>query len=138
MPVWDVHFNPSGLYFLSGGADGMVVLWKTDNPKPQRIFNHQRDIYKVQFAKNPEFAFAAGEEGILFIYNLVHATVEKQIHLGTSIFNFNLGHSGIYIAIITTEGKVIVHNIQQGLTLGSFYFHFQTSKDPCSKKQNIH
>lgn len=51
--VWDVHFNPSGLYFLSGGADGLVILWKTDNPKPQRIFSHSRDIFKVQFAKNP-------------------------------------------------------------------------------------
>lgn len=81
---------------------------------------------------------AAGDEGILYIYNLIHATIEKRINLGVSIINFNLGHTGIYIALITTQGKVIVHNVQQGTTLGSFSFHFQTSKDTKSKKQTIH
>lgn len=58
--VWDVHFNPSGLYFLSGGADGLMILWKTDQIKPQRIFLHKSDVYKVHFAKNPSFAISAG------------------------------------------------------------------------------
>lgn len=58
--VWDVHFNPSGLYFLSGGADGLMLLWKTDSHKPQRMFLHDDDIYKVMFAKNPSYAVSAG------------------------------------------------------------------------------
>jgi hypothetical protein len=72
------------------------------------------------------------------VYNLVHATIEKRIYIGAPIFNFNLGHSGIYIALVTTDGKVIVHNVQEGQTLGSFYFNFKTSKDTHSQKQNIH
>jgi len=71
--VWDVHFNPSGLYFLSGGADGLMILWKTDQPKPQRIFLHKSDVYKVHFAKNPSFAISAGEEGILRIWHIIKA-----------------------------------------------------------------
>ena len=58
--VWDVDFNASGLYFLSGGADGMMILWKTDSPKPQRVFQHTRDIYKVKFAKSPDIVICAG------------------------------------------------------------------------------
>lgn len=58
--LWDVHFNPSGLYFLSGGADGLMILWRTDTPKPQRMFVHQGDIYKVRFANNPTFAVSGG------------------------------------------------------------------------------
>jgi WD40 repeat protein len=58
--IWDVHFSPSGLYFLSGGADGLMILWKTDCPKPQRIFPHSGDIYKVHFGKNPDYLICAG------------------------------------------------------------------------------
>ena len=61
------------------------------------------------------------------MYNLVHATIEKRIYIGAPIFNFNLGHSGIYIALVTTDGKVIVHNVQEGQTLGSFYFNFKVN-----------
>lgn len=73
--VWDVHFNPSGLYFLSGGAEGLMILWKTDNSKPQRLFVHKEDIYKVHFAKNPSYAISAGEEGLLKIWDIVEAKI---------------------------------------------------------------
>lgn len=73
--VWDVHFNPSGLYFLSGGADGLMILWKTDSNKPQRIFVHKSDIYKVHFARNPSFAISGGEECMLKIWDIVKASV---------------------------------------------------------------
>lgn len=58
--VYDVDFSNSGYYFLSGGADGMVFLWKTDVPNPQRAFNHKMDVYKVKFARDPSFVISAG------------------------------------------------------------------------------
>lgn len=39
--VWDVQWAPTGYYFLTGGADKLAILWKTDVPAPQRIFEHQ-------------------------------------------------------------------------------------------------
>ena len=98
--VWDVHFNPSGLYFLSGGADGLMLLWKTDHPKPQRIFTNKSDVYKVNFARNPNFAVSGGEEGILRIWNIIKAEVIKEIKTDKPIINFNLGHSGVYILVV--------------------------------------
>ena len=38
--VWDVQFSPSGYYFVSGSADGTMILWKTDVPNPQRVYLH--------------------------------------------------------------------------------------------------
>ncbi len=51
--IWDVDFSPSGYYFLSGSADGNVILWRTDVPHAQRVFNHKSDVYKVKFARDP-------------------------------------------------------------------------------------
>lgn len=58
--VWDVHFSPSGYYFLSGGADGLMILWKSDVPIAQKCFDHRSDVYKVSFARDPSFAISAG------------------------------------------------------------------------------
>ncbi len=59
--VWDVTWAPTGYYFLSGGADSLAILWKTDVPAPQRIFEHHGEVSKVNFLKNPDFACTAGE-----------------------------------------------------------------------------
>lgn len=39
--VWDIEFAPTGYYFATGGADGLAIIWKTDEPSPQRIFKHK-------------------------------------------------------------------------------------------------
>lgn len=39
--IWDVHFSPAGYFFLSGSADGTMILWKTDVPNAQRVFYHK-------------------------------------------------------------------------------------------------
>jgi len=69
--VWDVEWAPTGFYFLTAGADKMVVLWKTDVPAPQRMFWHYGEVYKVNFLKNPDFACTAGEEGIFRIWRII-------------------------------------------------------------------
>lgn len=71
--VWDVDFNPSGYYFLSGSADGMMALWRTDAPVPQRLLAHGGDVYRVAFCKNPSFAVSAGENGYFIIWHLSDA-----------------------------------------------------------------
>ena len=85
---------------MSGGADGLMLLWKTDHPKPQRIFTNKSDVYKVHFARNPNFAVSGGEEGILRIWNIIKAEVIKEIKTDKPIINFNLGHSGVYILVV--------------------------------------
>jgi WD40 repeat protein len=78
--VWDVHFNPSGYYFLSGSADGLMVLWSTEYENPTRIFMHGSDVYKVSFAKHPNYAISAGEDGRVKIWHLIEAQI-KYVHL---------------------------------------------------------
>jgi WD40 repeat protein len=58
--VWDVAFSPYGYYFLSGSADGFMILWKTDEPHAKRLYEHKNDVYKVSFAKDPAFVISAG------------------------------------------------------------------------------
>jgi len=58
--VWDVHFNPSGYYFLSGSSDGFMALWKTNSATPQRLFPHNSSIYKVRFCHDPNYVISAG------------------------------------------------------------------------------
>ena len=37
-----------------------MILWKTDEPHPQRVYNHKGDVYKVKFAKDPSFVISGG------------------------------------------------------------------------------
>jgi WD40 repeat protein len=75
--VWSVDFNPSGLYFLSGSADGMVALWKTNAHSPVRLLKHSADVFKVAFAKNPSYAVSACYNGYIMIWHLIEAQVTK-------------------------------------------------------------
>lgn len=68
--VWSVCFSESGYYFLSGSGDGMMKLWKTSDPNAKRIYYHKNDIYKVSFAKNPDYVISAGEDCSIKIWNL--------------------------------------------------------------------
>ena len=38
--IWDVSFSHSGYYFLSGSGDSLMILWKTDVPQAQRVYEH--------------------------------------------------------------------------------------------------
>ena len=75
--IWDVHFSPQGYYFLSGSADGLMILWKTDEPHAQRIYQHEGDIYKVSFAKDPSFVISAGEDSCIKIWSTLQATLSR-------------------------------------------------------------
>lgn len=66
--IWDVHFNPSGYYFLSGSADGYMILWKSDEPHPQRVFNHKAEVLKVSIANDPSFVVSGGDDGTIKIW----------------------------------------------------------------------
>lgn len=70
-----MHFNPSGYYFLSGAADGCMILWKTDEPHAQRVYYHKGDVNKVSFAKDPSFVISAGQDCSVKIWNTLEATI---------------------------------------------------------------
>lgn len=56
-----------------------MILWKTDNSRPQRLFMHKDDIYKVHFGRNPSYAISAGEEGLLKIWDIVESKIMAVI-----------------------------------------------------------
>lgn len=68
-----MDFSESGYFFLSGSADGWMILWKTDEPHPQRIYNHKGDVYKVKFSKDPSFVISGGEDGCIKIWKTINA-----------------------------------------------------------------
>jgi len=67
---------------LSGSGDGLMALWKTDSPVPQRLLLHGGDVYKVAFCKNPSFAISAGENGFVIIWHLIDA---QAVHVSIYI-----------------------------------------------------
>lgn len=77
--IWDVQFNPSGYYFLSGSGDGIMALWDTSSDVPSRMFPHGSDVYKVSFAPNPTFAISAGEDGKIKIWQVIEAQIKHVI-----------------------------------------------------------
>lgn len=77
--IWDVDFSSSGYYFLSGGADGLMILWKTDEPGAQRMYYHEGDVYKVAFAKDPSFVISAGEDACIKIWQTIDATLLRVL-----------------------------------------------------------
>lgn len=77
--VWDVHFSPSGFYFLSGSADGCMILWKTDEPHAQRVYSHKADVLKVSIAKDPSFVISAGEDCTIKIWKTLEAELIRVL-----------------------------------------------------------
>ena len=77
--IWDVHFSPSGLYFLTGSADHLMLLWKTDEPNAQRAYQHDSDIYKVSFAKDPAFVVSSSEDASIRIWSTLEATLLRVL-----------------------------------------------------------
>lgn len=71
--VWDIKWAPNGYYFVSGGADKVAIVWRTDYPSPQRMFDHKGEIYKVDFLKNNDFIITAGEQAIVRIWRIANA-----------------------------------------------------------------
>ena len=47
----------------------MMKLWKTDTSNARRIYHHKGDIYKVSFAKNPDYVISAGQDCSIKIWN---------------------------------------------------------------------
>jgi hypothetical protein len=56
-----------------------MALWKTDKENPQRLFLHGKDVYKVSFAKCPNYAISAGEGGQVKIWHIIEAQVKYVI-----------------------------------------------------------
>ena len=54
-------------------------LWKTDVQTPQRLFFHGGDVYKVSFAKFPDYAISAGEDKNVKIWMIKDATLQHVI-----------------------------------------------------------
>lgn len=77
--IWDVSFSPSGYYFLSGSGDGLMLLWKADEPHAQRAYYHESDIYKVSFAKDPSYVISAGEDATIKIWNTIEANIVRVL-----------------------------------------------------------
>ena len=88
--LWDVQFSPFGLYFLSGAADGMMALWKTDCPTPVRLLKHGLDVYKVSFAKNPTFGMSAGENCEVRIWNIEKAELVRVFFIAVRLSTLQL------------------------------------------------
>lgn len=49
-----------------------------------------------------------------------------------------MGHSGIYLVVIETDGRVTVHNTFAGEVVCSFYFYFKLQGEQTQKRQIIH
>lgn len=79
--VWDVAFSTSGYYFLSGGNDGLMMLWKTDEPHAQRVYNNKSEVYKVSFARDPSHVICAGEDATIRIWKTLEAELVKVTHV---------------------------------------------------------
>ena len=77
--IWDVQFSQSGLYFLTGSADHLMLLWKTDEPNAQRAYQHDADIYKVSFGKDPAFVVSSSEDASIRVWSTLEATLIRVI-----------------------------------------------------------
>jgi WD40 repeat protein len=45
-----------------------MILWKSDEPHPQRVFNHKAEVLKVSIANDPSFVVSGGDDGTIKIW----------------------------------------------------------------------
>jgi WD40 repeat protein len=61
-----VAFTPDGQRLLSGGSDGTIRLWRTDDGEELRSFDgHAGKVHAVVVAPDGKIAFSGGSDGIL-------------------------------------------------------------------------
>ncbi len=61
--IWSAEFSPDGTYFASGGADGVVRLWRTSDGKClHRLEGHTQLVWSVAFHPDGERLVSGGED----------------------------------------------------------------------------
>jgi hypothetical protein len=77
-----------------------MALWKTDKENPQRLFLHGSDVYKVSFAKYPNYAISAGEGGRVKIWHIIEAQVKHVILMLIRILSWRTLYLTLILVIL--------------------------------------
>jgi WD40 repeat protein len=106
-------YSPDGKQFASGGDDGKVMLWNSDNPKKQiQVFNVPGDGYKnirtLNFAADRLIASTAGGALLAWDKNGQNKVPLVISELGSSIKSISINQENGTIAAGNDEGEILI------------------------------
>ncbi|MGL6227320.1 MAG: WD40 repeat domain-containing protein [Thermoguttaceae bacterium] len=94
-----VRYNPHEKQLLSGGADGVAILWDTTSGQPIRRFeSHRAPIAAVSFGSSPNKYITAGRDRRLLLWEMSSVNPTKEfIRLVSEPSALALNNAGILI-----------------------------------------
>jgi WD40 repeat protein len=110
--VNSLAFHPKEpLLVLSGGQDGLMMLWHLDNAvkthKPEVVFNHKKEpVFGVAFSPDGSRAFSACRDGLVRMWDVRSGSAPLKV--------FN-GHQGWVVSVAADPaGRFVVSGGQDG------------------------
>jgi serine/threonine protein kinase len=113
-PVQAIAWSPRGLYVATGGADGMVKLWRAENLEQARTYRGHRDaVGALTFSPDGKLLASAGQDGSIRIWATAASRLYRVLtgHRGR-ITNLAFSPAGDVLASAGEDGSVRLSSVR--------------------------
>jgi len=114
--VWDVKWDPFGLYFVTGGMDKTARLWRTDHIGSLRMFvGHDKDVDVVGFHPNGAYVFTGSSDRTVRMWAVTNGYPVRMFTGHTGVLtSMACSPSGKMLASADDNGTIILWDLASG------------------------
>ncbi len=104
---WDLEFSPDGSLLASCNDGGGVYIWKagTFSPVLGGVV-HDGDCVDGVFSSDSRLYFSAGDDGVIYAWDVVSGEALAEVHLGMRIWTISLTNDGQYLVAAMDDGTL--------------------------------